>query len=151
MKKLHSELSNLYEIYNAEGIPLGETKFIKANATVQALASMTDEELTAVIEGQQSIGAEALSRLITWASHADNFTLLFRRLQQLGQHNLVNLNSALGVASLKQALKQWYDNRGNDDEEFWQKLLSEQAFVLEQVFQIPIVVINDSNFKSRWP
>lgn len=146
LKKLHSEISNLYEIYDAGGIPFGETKFIKANATVQALAGMTDEELTAVIGGQKSIGTEALSRLIAWASHTDNFTLIFRQLQQLGQDSLADLNSALGVASLKHAIKQWKKNRRNDEEEFWQKLLSEQAFVLEQVFHIPIVVIKSKAY-----
>ena len=55
IKKLHEELSSLYDIYKSEGIPYGKTKFIKANATVQALVEMSDEELTAVIGGQRAI------------------------------------------------------------------------------------------------
>ena len=146
LKKLHSEISNLYEIYDVGGIPFGETKFIKANATIQALGKMTDEELTAVIGGRKSIGTEVLSRLINWASRTDNFNLIFKQLQELGQHNLANLNSALGVARLKDAIKNWFNNRTNEDEDFWQTLLSEQTFVLEQIFQIPIVVIKSKAY-----
>ena len=144
--KLHVELSSLYDLYKSEGIPRGEAKFIKATATVHALARMSDEELSAVIGGHESIGANALSRLIHWATQAENFSMLFERLQKLGQYDLVNLNSALGVASLKRALKKWYENRRNPDEEFWQKTFSEQAFVLEQVFQVPVVIVKSKAY-----
>lgn len=146
LKILHVELSYLYKLYESEGIPLGQTRFIKASETVQALSEMSDEELTAVIGGQRTIGAEALSRLIRWASQAENFSLLFERLKELGQKDLIHLNSALGVASLKRALKQWSDNKTNANEEFWQELLASQAFVLEQIFQIPIVVIKSKAY-----
>lgn len=146
LHRFHGELSSLYALYKVEGIPRGEAKFIKANAIVLALLGMTDEELSAVIGGHQTIGAQALSRLITWATQAENFSLLFERLQQLGQKDLVHLNSALGVASMKRALKVWYDNRQNPDEEFWQRILAEQAFVLEQVFQVPIVIVKSKAY-----
>ena len=144
--RLYDELSSLYDLYRSEGIPKGETKFIKANATVHALASLSDEELSAVIGGRESIGAQALSRLIHWASQAENFSMLFERLQLLGQYDLVNLNSALGVASLKRAIKKWHENRRNPDEEFWQNTFSGQAFVLEQVFQVPVVIVKSKAY-----
>ena len=144
--KLHGELSSLYDLYESEGIPKGEAKFIKANVTIRGLAKMSDEELSAVIGGHESIGANALSRLIHWATQAENFSMLFERLQQLGQYDLVNLNAALGVASLKRAMKKWYENRRNHDEEFWQKTFSKQAFVLEQVFHVPVVIVKSKAY-----
>lgn len=139
--RLFNNLSTLYELFRTQGISRGESKFIKANATIQALAGMSDDELTAVIAGHQMIGAEALLRLIQWATKADNFSVLFDRLQQLGSHGLINLNSALGVAILKRALKDWHDNRLNADESFWQNTLENQTFVLEQLFQVPVVIV----------
>ena len=50
---------SLYDLYESEGIPLGIAKFIKANATIQALLAMSDDELTAVVGGHRRIGAEA--------------------------------------------------------------------------------------------
>lgn len=143
---LFNELGGLYEIHRDAGIPRGETKYIKAQGTVAALSNMSDDELRAVVEGTESLGASAVARLIRWASDADNFTLLFDRLEKLEPDSLRNLNAALGVAVLKRALKEWSQNRENADEEFWQSLLAGQAFVLEQIFSLPIVVIQEKAY-----
>lgn len=144
--KLYSELTALYDLYRKEGIPRGEARFIKASRTVQAVAEMTDEELTAVVKGTQSLGAEALARLIRWASEADNFSLMFDRLKGLQADSLLNLNAALGISVLTRALKAWSDNRNNPDEEYWQQLLQDQSFVLEQVFFLPVVIIKSKAY-----
>ncbi|MBW2119734.1 MAG: DUF4263 domain-containing protein, partial [Deltaproteobacteria bacterium] len=138
---LYRELSSLYELYCKIGIPKGEGHFVRATNTLQTLAAMTDSELEAVIGGSEKIGAKAMSRLIDWATKEKNFTLMFDRLEELGEAGLTALNSAVGIATLKRALKQWSDNRTNADEEFWQGLLSSQAFVLEQLFHVPIVIV----------
>ena len=50
------------------------------------------------------------------------------------------------MANLKRAIKQWSENKDNDKEEFWQTLLADQAFVLEQVFQVPIMVVKSKAY-----
>ena len=146
LRTLFTEVSALYQLFESEGIPLGQTRFVKANETVQALAQMTDEEITTVMSGQESLGASAVARLIGWASDADNFSLMFDRLQRIGEGDLLKLNTALGIANIKRALKIWFDNRRNDDEEFWHTILAEQSFVLEQIFHVPIVVIKSKAY-----
>jgi len=146
LRALFNEISALYELYKAEGIPFGQTSFVKANQTVQAFSQMTDEEISAVMSGQKSLGASAVARLIGWANDADNFALMFERLKQIGEEGLLKLNSALGIANIKRAQKEWSNNRRNDDEEFWQKLLARQSFVLEQIFHVPIVVIKSKAY-----
>lgn len=139
---LFRELSSLYDLHRLEGVPRGETRYVKAKGTVVALAQLTDEELKSVIENAESLGAPAIARLIRWASSAENFTLLFKRLELLEPNSLRNLNAALGVALLRRASLSWRQNKGNPDEEFWQNLLESQPFVFEQVFSLPIVVIH---------
>lgn len=143
---LFTELRALYDIRGDVGIQPGKTKYIKAESTVAALSAMSDEELSAVISRTQSLGAAAVIRLIKWANHDQNFTLLFERLNALEPESLRNLNAALGVALLKRAVKAWSSNRDNADEEFWQSLLGQQAFVLEQIFSLPIVVIQQKAY-----
>lgn len=143
---LFSELAGLYELYREAGIPRGETKYIRAKSTVAALSNMSDEELRAVVEGTESLGATAVARLIRWARDASNFTLLFDRLETLEPDSLRNLNAALGVAVLKRALMTWSQNKDNANEEFWQSLLAGQAFVLEQIFSLPIIVIQEKAY-----
>jgi len=144
--KLYEELTALYEIYRAEGIPLGETRFIRASRTVKAVAEMSDEELTEVVRAKESMGSEALARLIRWASKADNFSLMFERLESLELDSLYKLNAAVGISTFKRALKTWSKNRNNADEEFWQNLLANHSFVLEQIFYFPIVIIKSKAY-----
>lgn len=144
--KLYEELTALYEIYRAEGIPLGETRFIRASRTVKAVVEMSDEELTEVVRAEESMGSEALARLIRWASKADNFSLMFERLESLELDSLYKLNAAVGISTFKRALKTWSDNRNNADEEFWQNLLANHSFVLEQIFYFPVVIIKSKAY-----
>lgn len=143
---LFGELQDLYELRRDHRIPRGEVKFVKARSTVQALSLMTDEEIRAVVVGTESLGASAVARLIRWGAKASNFELLFDRLEELEPDSLKDLNAAVGLATLQRALKEWAENRENGSEEFWQGMLARQAFVLEQVFSLPMVVIHQKAY-----
>ena len=54
--------------------------------------------------------------------------------------DLTGINSLAGIGVLKQALSVWEQNKGNDDEGFWQAKLREFSFVFSQVFSSPVVV-----------
>lgn len=144
--RLHTDLQDLYELRREHGIPRGEVKFVRARGTVQALASMSDEEIHAVVTGSESLGASAVARLIRWAAKASNFELLFSRLEELEPDSFKDLNAAVGLATLRRALKTWHENRDNKSEEFWQRTLAKQAFVLEQVFALPIIVMQEKAY-----
>lgn len=144
--KFVTELRTLYELHSQEGIPRGETRFIRANETIQALVDMTDDDLRAVVEGSRTLGAQALSRLLRWAGDARNLALMLQRLEPLEPDSLITLNAAVGIASLKRALKTWSDNRNNGKEEFWHQLIRTQSFVLEQVFAVARVVIQSKAY-----
>ncbi len=144
--KLYEELTSLYKIYRDEGIPLGENRFVRASRTVKAVAEMSDEELTEVIRTKESMGSEALARLIRWASKADHFSLMSKRLESLELYSLYQLNATVGISTFKRELKTWSDNRNNPDEEFWQNLLANHSFVLEQIFYFPVVIIKSKAY-----
>jgi hypothetical protein len=110
--RLFGEMQDLYELRRDHGIPRGEVKFVKARSSLQALSSMTDEEIHSVISGTETIGASAVARLIRWAAKASNFELLFDRLEELEPDSLKDLNAAVGLATLQRALKEWADRRG---------------------------------------
>ncbi|WP_437638358.1 Shedu anti-phage system protein SduA domain-containing protein [Sorangium sp. So ce854] len=50
------------------------------------------------------------------------------------------------VEELRTALTLWNANRLNDNEEFWQQLLSSRSFVLSQIFSTPVVVLRGKAF-----
>lgn len=43
-------------------------------------------------------------------------------------------------------LKIWNSNKENTDEEFWQLTFNENAYVLSQIFAVPIVFIQDKAY-----
>jgi hypothetical protein len=59
---------------------------------------------------------------------------------------LVVLNAVLGVALLRAVLSIWQSEEGNPSEDFWQKTLSDHAFVLSQLYAYPIVVIGEKAY-----
>jgi antiviral defense system Shedu protein SduA len=144
--KLFNELNGLYELHRKAGIPIGKTKYIRANQTLESLSQLTDDELSGVLSGSESLGASGIARLIQWASSAKNFALLFDRLEALEPDSLRNLNAAMGISELKRALIAWRSNRDTGDEAVWQRLLSSQTFVLEQIFSVPVVVIAEKAY-----
>ena len=62
-------------------------------------------------------------------------------LENLGFDSVRKLNAAVGIESLKNVHYLWRDNSNNNDEEFWQKTLTENSFVLEYVFSWPCSIV----------
>jgi hypothetical protein len=146
LRALHDELEALYALHQKAGVPRGQAQYIKAHGTLTTLAQMTDDELSAVVEGAESLGPAAVARLVRWAKESRNFPVLFERLEQLEPESLQTLNAVLGVALMKRALRVWQQNRDSADEAHWQTLLASQTFVLEQIFSLPILVIQEKAY-----
>jgi len=59
---------------------------------------------------------------------------------------LPDLNARLGLASLKATLAMWKENQDSTDEDLWQKLFEERAYVLSQVLSFPLVIIRNKPY-----
>jgi hypothetical protein len=101
---------------------------------------ITEENLDKVL-GLANVGIEPLIRLTDWLINSGDSAAIVERLESLNIDNLRKLNTVVGVSSLKNLLSEWKANTTNDDEEFWQQKLMENAFVLSQVFSFPIFVL----------
>lgn len=123
--RLVTAITALYEVHRAGGVP-------KAKAV--ALFSGDGDAL-------QKVGVEVLGKVLEWAVESGDTTLVLEQLGRLGVNSLQKLNTLVGISSLKNALSLWEANRHNSKEEFWQKRLEENAFVLSQVFSHPVVIL----------
>lgn len=139
---LFREIAALYKLHAKEGIPSGVTELMPVDSAVASLAAMPPPELRTYLSAHQVLGEELLSSLLSWAAGLDDPASLVPRLVSLGPTALSGFNVAVGLASLKDALKTWDANASNADEEFWQQTLTEHSFVLEQVFSWPTTVVN---------
>ncbi len=144
--KLYRFLSNLYSIYKQEGIPSGESQFIRADIGLGALINTNEEDLTSLLDKESEGASELLSRLLNWLAKFETPTQIIDKLEQLEVSGLQQLSSLVGVTTLKSALDIWEDNRENPNEEFWQETFSKYSFVLSQVFAFPIVILEDKAY-----
>jgi hypothetical protein len=93
--------------------------------------------LTKLLQGND---VEDLSAIIEWMLHGDASDVI-RHIRRLNVDNLQKLNALAGACRLKEALAIWQTNTENSSEEFWQKKLEENAYILSYVFSFPVVLL----------
>ena len=144
--KFMKEIVPLYKLHRDDGVPKGQTKYVKATPQLELLANLTESEISNYLDANTTIGASQLAKLLNWAVNLDDPTLLINHLIKLNPTSLSKLNAAIGLQSLKKALSVWESNANNSSEEFWQKSLTEHSFVLEQVFSWPVSIVKDKAY-----
>jgi hypothetical protein len=128
------ELIPLYKLHAKHGIPFGMTEFVPVDSAVANLAALPSDQVRTYLSANKAVGEQLLSTLLAWVAGLPEPTALVPRLLSLGPAALRNLNVAVGLGRLKQALTTWKEHAAEPNEEFWQQTLTEHAFVLEQVF-----------------
>lgn len=139
--KLHRELGALYRFHAKAGVPIGVTELVAVDSAVASLTALPRDQVKTYLSANRAIGNELLASLLAWAAEVDDPKSLVSQLVSLGPSALRNLNVAVGLESLKQALRSWDENAENPDEEFWHKTITENSLVLEQVFSWPTMVV----------
>lgn len=143
---LYSQLTGLYRLFQTDGIPFGETAYVRASGALGAIAELSAGDLGAFLEANRSVGSELITRLLVWAAGAQGGPELVSLLESLGPEALGNLGAALSLKAIAEALDLWAANRQYGEEEFWQKLLAERSFLLEQLFAWPCTIIADKAY-----
>ena len=138
---LHKHLSNLYQVHSESGVPVGDHEFVPVNRQLAEIARMAPDDLGKILAANRAVGSTLLARLLAWATHADEPAALVEQLISLSPASLRTLNIAVNLQSLKAAISLWQANQTNADEEFWQRSLTDNSFVLEHVFSWPTSIV----------
>jgi hypothetical protein len=135
------EVNPLYRIYRQYGIPRGRGIFVRLEASLARFFQLGEEELTSFLESHSHDAARTLFKLLRWLTASRQGSDAAVKLAGMNPEQLPGLTALLGLIAVKDALRLWKQNETNGSEEFWQKALSDRAYVLSQVFAYPIVVI----------
>jgi hypothetical protein len=65
----------------------------------------------------------------------------FSFIKHLNQNKLKNIDSLVSVVRLEDIIKNWNNNIGNSNEEFWQQLFQNHTWILSQIFSCPFILI----------
>jgi hypothetical protein len=68
---------------------------------------------------------------------------LARALQALDPESLLSLGRSVDLSKLDALLDEWDANEGNSDEDFWQDLLTRNAWVFSQLTGSPVVLLKE--------
>ena len=130
LHKLLSHAAGLYRLYKREGLPRGETHFLKVSASGPA------GDAGRLSEWLKRAGPGADAALLEWLTDAGPESPLAR----LAPADLARLDRLAGVNALRQLLQLWESNQENTDEAFWQRRLGEYDFLLAWLFACPMVL-----------
>ncbi|HUV70623.1 MAG TPA: Shedu immune nuclease family protein [Terracidiphilus sp.] len=134
--KLLREVVALYRFHRREGVPVGKIELLKIDPTLSESLPVAETDLLEFLSAHSGDAAQALRTVLQWFARQPSAQKLISEGAELPE-----LNSLIGLANLRSALKSWRDNAGNRDEGFWQTLLARHSYVLSQLFAYPVVLI----------
>ncbi|BCS98681.1 hypothetical protein DSLASN_43130 [Desulfoluna limicola] len=144
--QLLKTLGQLYRIHHRDGLPNGKIEYVKLSGALEGLCNSSNEDLKEFIELQSDNAVGMFKRIAKWLSNIEHSEKIVESLETLPPESLNQLNVVAGLSVLKQCLKTWESNRFSSDEEFWQKELTKNSFILSQVFSFPVVVVKDKAY-----
>jgi len=138
-------ISRLYQLYQQFGLPQGSQTFSNISNKLQEVAGLSDEDLELLVKTGTNInmGVQALTRLLKWAGNVSKISDVLDQLERIDRNSI---HTFTGIAMLREAKGIWDSNTDNSDEEFWQTQFTEQSYLLEQIFNYPIALINDKAY-----
>jgi hypothetical protein len=133
------ELAGFYRLHSREGIPQGKVEFLRVEGNMARLLQLSEAELNDFLSANRDDALTILRRVLKW--------LASRSPEAVFQGDeLAELNALAGLANLRTILNLWTEHCQEDDEGFWQKLLSTHSLVLSQLFAYPVVVIKEKAY-----
>jgi hypothetical protein len=136
------DLSALYRVHRAHGVPQGRVELVKIGQHLAKLLQLSQPELNDFLTGNRLDAIKTLRRVLRWLAQNP------RTIEDLAGEDgdLPELNALVGLANLRSVIEVWDQNSENGDEEFWQATLAQHAYVLSQLFAYPVVVIKDKAY-----
>jgi len=97
------------------------------------------KKLTEFLNSQYETIGKKLEKKKIIIDSPEDIDLTF--IKYLGQKKLKDIDSLVSVVHLENISKKWDENKDNDNEEFWQKLFQDNAWILSQIFSCPFILI----------
>lgn len=146
MLALFTEIKKYYTIHDEYGVKFGSYTFFKANTDLEKVIELfegNNELFTQLLSDNKG---ELLEQTLEWVVNTNNSEKIVDKFLKLGEKDLDQLNSLVGIANLKKVLAVWEDNKDNTSEKFWQDLLKDNTWILSQIFSNPTVLIDNEAF-----
>jgi len=139
-------LGGLYRLQSTEGISPGTTVYVRRESALAQLSDLPHDELRALLLADTAAGSELVCTLLESVAAAHDSRAFVGLLTRLGPEELVNLNTAVNVRALEEAIEFWHKRKDESNEEFWQKALGERAFLMSLLFAWPYMILKEKAY-----
>jgi hypothetical protein len=129
-------------VYQERGIPFGKQTYQRVDEGFGIFLKESRNDIEALMNAHPVDAKKALTNMVHWLVSGTTSDAV-RRLAEIDTNTLPKVGALLGVSTLKAAMDYWEANRTNPEEPFWQKALTQYAFVLSQLFAQPVVMVEN--------
>lgn len=137
----------LSELKSGEGIslPLHSAELKILHQYVTELFRV-HKELGGIVSAEFELTPANASAALRYFLKSEGEDIVLEKLEELGIDDVQKLNSLTRIANLKKVLASWEENKANGDEEYWQKFLAENSWVISQLVSYPVFVMNEKAY-----
>lgn len=97
------------------------------------------KKLTEFLNAQYEAIGQKIEKKKVIIDSPEDFDFSF--IKHLNKEKLKNIDSLVSTTRLDKILKDWDDNKSNNNEEYWQKLFQENTWILSQIFSCPFIFV----------
>jgi hypothetical protein len=143
---LMNQLAVLKEIYNQNGVPVGEVSYVKTPNYLTELNGLPKEALRKLLDINNTMGTSLFIKLMDWLSNISDHEKFVECFNSINPETLTKINVIASLGSLRRLLSIWEINQDNDNEEFWQNEFVNNPYLLSQLFAYPVVLVKDKAY-----
>jgi hypothetical protein len=133
--ELYGALSQFYQVVSAQGIPEGQRSWVSLPSTP------ITAEFRALLARPVNAESQQLFQMFAAWLRRHNLSGLASILSANNVSDLLDFDSAIGAARLRQFLSEARANLTNPHESYWQSLLEQHSWVLSQIYAHPLVIV----------
>lgn len=87
-----------------------------------------------------------ISYIFQWITSTTEPKQLIEKLKTLDIDDVKKINSLTGIAQIKNIVSEWQSNKDNDNEEYWQNMLTRYSWCLNQIYSSPVVLLQNKAY-----
>lgn len=142
LRTLLEGVVRLYQLHQQLGIPRGSSRFVRVDPGVAEFFARGRKDLVSILDSDAENAVEMMLQFVRWLARSPGRREAVTKLASVAPEQMPTLTALLSLAAMKDAIGHWRQNQTNGSEEFWQRSLTDRAYVLSQVFAYPVVVID---------
>lgn len=121
-------------------MPRGRVTLLKINE--DQFENLQRIDVPRILKLGEQAGVDVLGDFLDWLAGSGDPKSAMERLSRLDQSSLEQLGALARLSTLQAVAREWRERLDSTGEEYWQKSIAANAFVLSQLVAHPLLILN---------